>query len=50
MHFFKNFFSHDNIIIGLSGLKKVNEYVKINIPESYKKSTIQNTKINYILL
>ena len=50
MQFIKNFFCHDNIIIGLSGLKKQTSYAKINIPENYKIFTIQNTKSNYILL
>jgi len=50
MQFIKNFFCHDNIVIGLSGIKKRCEYVKINIPDSYKKSTIQKTQYNYILL
>ena len=50
MQFIKNFFNHDNIIIGLSGLKKRTDYIKINIPDNYKKSTIQKTQYNYILL
>ena len=50
MQFIKNFFLHENLIVGLSGLKKKKEYIKINIPESYKKTVIQNTKQNYLLL
>lgn len=49
MQFFKNFFKHDNTIIGLSGLRKQAEYIKISIPESYKKTYIQNTEQNYLL-
>lgn len=50
MQFIKNFFNHDKTIIGLSGLRKREEYVKITIPESYKKSSIQNIEQNYLLL
>ncbi len=50
MNFIKNFFNHDNLIIGLSGLRKKEEYVKITIPESYKKTIIQNTEQNYLLI
>ena len=49
MQFLKNFFNHDNTIIGLTGLKKQKEYVKITIPENYKKTYIQNTEQNYLL-
>lgn len=49
MQFITNFFKHDNIIIGLSGLKKREEYVKITIPENYKKSFIQKTEQNFLL-
>ena len=42
MNFIKNFFNHDNVIVGLSGLRKREEYVKITIPEHYKKSFVQN--------
>ena len=50
MQFIKNFFNHDKTIIGLSGLRKRAEYVKITIPENYKKTYLQNTKENYLLL
>lgn len=50
MQFLKNFFNHENTIIGLCGLKKRKEYIKITIPESYKKTYIQNTEQNYLLL
>ena len=50
MQFIKNFFNHDNTIIGLSGLRKRIEYVKITIPESYKKTYIQNIEQNYLLM
>jgi len=50
MQFIKNFFNHDNTIIGLSGLRKREEYIKITIPESYKKTFIQKTEQNFLLL
>ena len=50
MQFIKKFFNHDNLIIGLSGLRKRDEYVKVIIPVSYKKTYIQNTENNYLLL
>ena len=50
MQFIKNFFNHDNTIIGLSGLRKRVEYVKITIPKSYKKTFIPNTSQNYLLI
>lgn len=50
MQILKKFFTHDDIVIGLSGLKKRTEYARINIPEAYKKSTIQNVKLNYLLV
>ena len=50
MHFFKNFFNHDKTIIGLTGLKKTKEYVKITIPESYKRTFMSNTSQNYLLM
>ncbi len=50
MHYIKKFFNHDNLIIGLSGLRKKEEYVKITIPESYKKTYVQNTEQNYLLI
>lgn len=49
MQFLKNFFNHDKTIIGLSGLKKTKEYVKITIPESYKRTFVTNTSQNYLL-
>lgn len=50
MNFIKSFFNHEDIIIGLSGLKKRKEYVKVTIPQNYKKTFIQNTEQNYLLL
>ena len=50
MQFIKNFFNHDNTIVGLCGLRKKTEYVKITIPNSYKKTFVQNTQQNYLLL
>ena len=50
MQFFKNFFNHDKTIIGLCGLRKTEEYVKVTIPENYKKTYISNTEQNYLLM
>ena len=50
MDFLKKFFSHDNIIIGLSGLRKRQEGVRVTIPRSYKETFIINTRNNYLLL
>ena len=50
MQFIKNFFNHDKVIIGLCGLKKTKEYVKITIPNSYKSTFTTNTANNYLLL
>lgn len=49
MEFIKNFFKHDSVI-GLSGLRKKQGYVKITIPESYKKTFVTNTQNNYLLI
>ena len=48
-------FVHDNLgkddsIIGLSGLKKKTEYVYVTVPREYKKTFVQNTENNYLLL
>ncbi len=48
MQFIKKFFSTQNTIIGLCGLKKQPEYLKINIPECYKKTFVINTDKNYL--
>ena len=50
MQFIKKFFNHDKIIIGLSGFRKTEEYVKVTIPESYKKTHLVNTEQNYLLI
>lgn len=49
MQFLKNIFNHDDIIIGLSGLRKRNEYIKITIPKSFKKTRLTNLEQNYLL-
>lgn len=49
MQFIKNFFNDDSPI-GLSGLRKKDEYVKVTIPEDYKRTFIQNTNNNFFLL
>lgn len=50
MTFIKNFFKKEELVIGLCGLKKQKEYVKINIPENYKRTRIINTEQNFLLL
>ena len=40
----------DNAVIGLCGLKKQTEYVYVTIPKELKKTCIQNTENNYLLL
>ena len=50
MQFIKNLFKQEELIIGLSGLKKTKEFVKINIPNSYKKAYIPKTTNNYLLI
>ena len=49
MQIFKIFFNHDKRIIGLSGLKKQVEYLKLTIPENYKKTYLPNIEQNYLL-
>lgn len=49
MEFLKEFFKHDNIIIGLSGIRKREEYVRVVIPNVYKQTRIINTEKNYLL-
>jgi len=48
MLFIKNLFK-DEMVIGLSGLRKRREYVSVSIPESYKKTYISNVGKNYLL-
>jgi hypothetical protein len=49
MNFLKKIFSQDDLVIGLCGLKKRKEYVKLTISDSYKKTYIQNISQNYLL-
>ena len=50
MQFIKKIFGYDSTVISLSGLRKRNEYVKISIPESYKKVYIPRAEYqNYLL-
>ena len=49
MQFIKNLFK-DERIIGLSGLKKQREFVRINLPENYKRTFIPNTERNIFLV
>ena len=50
MQFIKNFFNHDKTVIGLCGIRKKLDSVKITLPQYYKKTFIQNTEQNYLLL
>ncbi len=50
MQFLKNFFNHDKTIVGLSGLRKRVEYIKIIIPDRYKKAQLTDIQNNYLLL
>ena len=49
MQFIKDFFKDDSPV-GLSGLMKREEYVKVTIPESYKKTYIPNLNNNFFLI
>ena len=53
MELIKNLFTgclfKDDAVISLSGLRKRSEYVKITIPEGYKKTYIPNIEQNYLL-
>ena len=48
MQFIKNLFQ-DKTVIGLSGLRKKEEYLKITIPQKYRQTTFVNLNKNYIL-
>jgi hypothetical protein len=50
MQFIKNFFNYEKTVIGLSGLRKRREYLKITLPDSYKKTYVANFEQNYLLL
>ena len=50
MQFIKNFFNHDKVVIGLCSLKKTKEYVKITIPDNYKKTFVPKYENNFLLL
>ena len=54
MSILKNFFGVDNFfkdetVISLSALRKRSEYVRVTIPEGYKKTFIPNLEQNYLL-
>ena len=40
----------DNTIIGLTGLKRQNEYLYVDVPKEFRKTYIQNTESNYLLI
>ena len=48
MQFIKNLFK-DESVVGLSGIRKKREFVKVTIPDSYKRAYIPNTEKNYFL-
>lgn len=49
MQFLKRIFCHDDLIIGLSAIRKKQEYIKITIPDNYKKTYISNFEENFLL-
>ena len=49
MQFIKNFFNHEKTVVGLSGLRKRKEYLKITLPDNYKKTYVANFEQNYLL-
>lgn len=54
MSFIKNLLNskglfNDSSVIGLSGLRKKEEYIKVTLPEEYKKTYIPNIEQNYLL-
>ena len=50
MNFIKNFFNHDKIVVGLYALRKREDFIKLTIPESYKKTYKTNLDKNYLLI
>ena len=49
MQFIKNFFNHDKIIVGLTGLRKRKEFVKVTMPEFYKKTRVNTFNSQHYL-
>ncbi len=54
MEFFKSLIEgkglfNDTTIVGLSGLRKKDSYIKITVPEGYKKTYIPQYENNYLL-
>ena len=49
MQFIKNFYNHEEIIVGLTGIRKRKEYVKITIPETCKQTYLNFPQKNYLL-
>lgn len=54
MQFLKKIFSgitssENNTVIGLCAIRKNNNYIRISIPDNYKKTFIQNVQPNYLL-
>ena len=49
MQFIKNFFDTDRFVVGLTGIRKQTEYIKITVPEHFKKTYMPNIETNYLL-
>ena len=43
-------FFKESSVVGLSGLRKRTEYVRIEVPREFKKTYITNTENNYLLI
>ena len=39
----------DDTVVSLSALRKRKEYIKVTIPDSYKKTYVPNIEPNYLL-
>lgn len=55
MQLIKSLFGNDPLfkdtsVIGLCGLRKSEEYVKITVPESYKKTYVPKYESNFVLI
>lgn len=48
--FGNDLFFKDSSVVGLSGLRKRTEYVKLTVPESYKKTYIPKYENNFVLI
>lgn len=55
MDFLKNLYEgrglfNDTSVIGLSGVRKKEAYIRITVPEGYKKTYIPRYENNYLLI